>query len=87
MFETLLNDTHAAFTLPVALMFGAGTGVVLLTRWLLLRFAPAWLVGPHGILIDPKTRMEIVQIGHGHIDPSKVKHPASNDDGPSGRCA
>jgi hypothetical protein len=62
MTDAMLIEILRTFILPVAGLFGA----VLILRWialrLLYRFAPPWLVGPHGLLIDTKTKMGMLQM-------------------------
>lgn len=56
----------ASLATGVALLFGG----VLALRWLglrlLHRFAPAWMVGPAGVLIDTTGRLGMLQM---HEDP------------------
>jgi hypothetical protein len=55
-------------------------GVVAI-RWLglrlLYRFAPAWAVGPGGVLIDTRGRLGILQMRTGHMH----RHDAGTDPG------
>jgi hypothetical protein len=66
MTDAMLIDMLLKFVLPAGGLFAA----VFLLRWvalkLLYRFAPVWLVGSHGLLIDTKTRMGMLQTGNGN---------------------
>ncbi len=64
-----------SFVLPAAALFAAGWLAVWLLRGLLLRFAPRWLVGPNGFLIDTRGRLGILQMH----DPQLLEHQRQTD--------
>ena len=60
--DAILSEMIVTFLLPAAALFGAAAVLLLVGRWLLLRFAPRWLVGPNGFLIDTRGGLGILQM-------------------------
>jgi hypothetical protein len=62
MWEQFLRATEADPILGFGSFIGAVIAVVWLGRMLLLRFAPKWMVGPGGFLLDTRGRLGLLQM-------------------------
>ncbi|TNF62776.1 MAG: hypothetical protein EP307_06305 [Rhodobacteraceae bacterium] len=60
--DAILSEMMTTFLLPAAALFGAGAALLMVLRWLLMRFAPRWMVGPNGFLIDTTGGLGIFQM-------------------------
>lgn len=67
MTDAQLIDLLVSFVLPAAALIS----LLLAVRWvalrLLYRFAPAWAVGPNGLLIDTRGKLGLLQMQDGDV--------------------
>lgn len=81
--DQVLNEIVARFFWPAVLIFGGGVVLVRVLRALLYRFAPSWLVGPNGLLIDTRTGHGMLQMGDGN---ENWRAPGHHGDGSGRDC-
>ncbi|PLL11994.1 hypothetical protein C0V75_13970 [Tabrizicola sp. TH137] len=62
MWEAFLRVTEENPLFGFGLLFGGAAVLVWLGRALLMRFAPKWMVGPGGFLIDTRSRLGLFQM-------------------------
>ena len=62
MWEAFLKVTEENPAIGFGLMIGGAVALVWLGRAILMRFAPSWMVGPGGFLIDTRSRLGLFQL-------------------------
>lgn len=82
MWEEFLRATEANPLLGFGTFVGGTIVIVWLGRALLLRFAPQWMVGPGGFLIDTRSRLGLLQMQDRELEQWRNIHDAHQ--GPSG---
>ncbi len=74
MWEQFLRATEADPVLGFGSFFAAVIGIFWLGRALLFRFAPKWMVGPGGVLIDTRGNLGLMQMQDSGLEQWRNAH-------------
>ena len=74
MWEGFLKVTEENPAIGFGLMFAGTAALVWLGRAVLVRFAPKWMVGPGGFLIDTRSRLGLFQLQDRGLEQYRERH-------------